>query len=268
MRTLHSGEFHGTRRARRLDGGLTLAESDYAPGHRLPMHAHEQPFFSLVVRGSFSERLETRARECVPESLVYYGAHEPHAEVFGPDGGTAFNVQLGTEWLADLADRGLNEPERSPSALASDAQWAATQLYLTFLEGASELALEERVVGLLEVLGPKGAGVERAEPDWLGRVRDLVHARYDEVIRVRELADEAGVHPVHLARVFRRRHGCTVAEYQRRLRIQAACRRLAGEESISAIALGTGFSDQAHFSRRFKELTGLTPGHYRTLVAA
>lgn len=108
----------------------------------------------------------------------------------------------------------------------------------------------------------------RREPDWLGRVREILHDRPTEVVRMADLAREADVHPVHLARVFRRHHGCTLAEYQRRLRIRAACARLAGDEPLSVIALSVGFADQAHFTRRFKELVGVPPGKYRRLIAA
>jgi AraC family transcriptional regulator len=51
------------------------------------------------------------------------------------------------------------------------------------------------------------------------------------------------------------------------LRIEHACSALSETgSSLSSIALETGFSDQAHFTRRFKELTGMSPGRYRTLV--
>ena len=36
-----------------------------------------------------------------------------------------------------------------------------------------------------------------------------------------------------------------------------------GGESLTTIALDTGFADQGHFSRWFKEATGMTPGAYR-----
>jgi AraC family transcriptional regulator len=84
---------------------------------------------------------------------------------------------------------------------------------------------------------------------------------------VSDLADEAGVHPVHAARVFRRHHGETITEYVRGLRIEHARRALLeGGRSLSSIAIATGFADQAHFSRRFKQVVGMPPGRYRRLA--
>ncbi len=46
----------------------------------------------------------------------------------------------------------------------------------------------------------------------------------------------------HLARTFRRCHGCTVGDYVRRLRMEFACQRLADSEAFLAqIALEAGF---------------------------
>lgn len=106
------------------------------------------------------------------------------------------------------------------------------------------------------------------EPAWLAATRAEVHARFDQVLRVRELATRAGVHPVHLSRVFKRAYGCTLAEYQRRLRVAYACRVLTTTRTpLASVAFRTGFADQAHFTRRFKEVTGLAPGEYRRRVA-
>jgi AraC family transcriptional regulator len=101
----------------------------------------------------------------------------------------------------------------------------------------------------------------------LDRIREALHERYAEVIRVADLADDAGVHPVHAARVFRRQMGCTIGQYIRQVRIERACADLVDPtRTLTDIALSTGFSDQAHFTRRFKELTGFTPGRYRRVV--
>jgi AraC-like DNA-binding protein len=69
---------------------------------------------------------------------------------------------------------------------------------------------------------------------------------------------------MHLARVFRDRLHTSVGGYVRMLRLQwAAHRIIETDDSIADIALEGGFADQSHFTRRFREHTGLTPGQYR-----
>ena len=67
-----------------------------------------------------------------------------------------------------------------------------------------------------------------------------------------------------LAREFRRRFGCSIGDYVRRLRIEFACRELAiSDVPLYEIAFAAGFSDHSHFARTFKRATGMTPGAYR-----
>jgi AraC family transcriptional regulator len=84
---------------------------------------------------------------------------------------------------------------------------------------------------------------------------------------VRETALAVGVHPVHLARVFRRHLGCSVAGYVRRLRLERAATLLSLERSpISAVAHSCGFADQSHLTRALRRETGLTPATFRRLA--
>jgi AraC-like DNA-binding protein len=47
-------------------------------------------------------------------------------------------------------------------------------------------------------------------------------------------------------------------------RIDAACAMLlAPDQTIASIAVALGFSDEYHFSRRFKQVTGLPPREFR-----
>jgi AraC-like DNA-binding protein len=67
--------------------------------------------------------------------------------------------------------------------------------------------------------------------------------------------------------MFRQIHGCTVGEYVRKLRINAACHDLNDSEiPLAEVALTSGFADQSHFSRVFKRQVGMTPGAFRKLA--
>ena len=87
------------------------------------------------------------------------------------------------------------------------------------------------------------------------------------LLTLETVAEIEGVHVVHLARVFRRFHGCTAGEYLRRLRIERAIEELRStDKALADVAGDAGFSDQSHFSRTFKLSTGMTPGQYRKSV--
>jgi AraC family transcriptional regulator len=76
-----------------------------------------------------------------------------------------------------------------------------------------------------------------------------------------------GVHPVHLAREFRRHFRCTPGEYVRRLRVESAARALSHSDApLAQIGLAAGFSHQAHFCRVFKRHTGMTPSEFRSAL--
>jgi len=79
-----------------------------------------------------------------------------------------------------------------------------------------------------------------------------------------ELAAVAGLSRHHFARVFRAVTGESPVRYVERTRIDYAMLLLAsGNLSLSEVAVAVGFSDQSHFTRRFRAYAGLTPGQFR-----
>ena len=82
-----------------------------------------------------------------------------------------------------------------------------------------------------------------------------------------ELAREAGVHPVHLSRIFRRSVGEGIGDHIHRLRVRTACERLLDPHaSLAEVSFATGFADQSHFTRSFRRITGMTPALFRSVV--
>ncbi|HLM69466.1 MAG TPA: AraC family transcriptional regulator, partial [Longimicrobium sp.] len=123
---------------------------------------------------------------------------------------------------------------------------------------------------MMDALQDDGAapGPPPDAPHWVRRVRDRLHDEREAAPRVRALAEAAGVHPVYLARAFRRAYGVPVTEYARRLRVRAAADRVASTGlPLSRVALEAGFADQAHLTRELRRETGLTPGALRRVAA-
>jgi AraC-like DNA-binding protein len=97
----------------------------------------------------------------------------------------------------------------------------------------------------------------------LTRVMRYVDERLGESISLADLANLAGVSRFHFARQFRVSTGESPMEYRRRMRIERAKRILAQQSAtIAEVAIRLGFADQSHFTRTFRRMVGVSPGHY------
>jgi AraC family transcriptional regulator len=82
------------------------------------------------------------------------------------------------------------------------------------------------------------------------------------------LAAQVGCSPFHLARVFRRARGISLADYRMHLRITMALGRLAqGAHNLAELACDLGFSHHSHFSAAFHRCVGMTPSAARGQLA-
>jgi len=266
---LGRGDFFGSPLQQRRVGDLVLLDSLHAPGSRLPRHSHEHAYFCLNHGGTYTEQYGRRRRVCQPGMLVFHPPGESHSEAHGDVPVASLNVELGGPWLQRFVD--LCRPLDQPAEFRRDEVAAAGFHILRefrMSDPDSGLAIEALTWEVLaESSGREPHASDKSGPPWLREARDLLDARLHEPLTLRAVAKEAGVHPVHLASMFRRFHGCSVGEYRRRRRFQCARRKLADTDlPLGQIALDAGFADQSHLTRTFKRFTGMTPGQYRTFL--
>ena len=244
--------------------GLRITQTVYPPCTRLPRHGHAQAYLCLVAAGGFEERVRRRSATCTPGTVIWNPSSEEHDDTFGAAGGRCWNVEFTDAWgerLAQAADVWTSAGNGEPA-------WLATRIMreLAVSDAASSLALEGLVCALIGELSRTRTN-ERHRPIWVSRARDRLHAEYREPPSVATLARDAGVHRSHFSRAFRRYVGCTVADFVRRRRVEWAAEQLrAGGYRLAELSLSAGFGDQAHFTRVFKHVTGVTPGAYRAAL--
>jgi AraC-like DNA-binding protein len=95
-------------------------------------------------------------------------------------------------------------------------------------------------------------------------ISDAIYGRLGQKLRIRDLAEEAGLSPGHFCRLFKEIYGITPQDYISRLRITFAMTQInATRLPIADIAQECGFQDQNYFSRVFRRLVGMTPVEYR-----
>ena len=262
MNTLSRDEFFGVRVAARQIGGFALSLTRYGDRPAIPWHAHDESYLTFVVSGSYRERLRGEARDCVPRALVLHAAGERHADEFASRTAVCLNLHFDASWLRSLATRG-DSFDRSAILFTPAISSIGARLGREFRrnDALSPIAVEGLLLELFAETARAAVG-ERV-PSWLREARAIVGRRFAGPLVLRELAREVGVHPVHLARAFRRHYGCTVGDLQRELRVELAKQRIRDGAALAAVAAEAGFADQSHLTRTFRIATGVTPAEYR-----
>jgi AraC family transcriptional regulator len=242
--------------------------SRYRPGERHEPHEHEIGNVSLVLSGSLEEQVGSRTEYAGPLSVVVKPAGTRHADRFGADGATLAQIRLDVELTGTMEDGRTS---------IADWRWIhdgrVARAFLRLVRRAHGTDApptndgDSAIVELLATLQEQLRTNDAPAPRWLAIIRECVDETWDSPTPVRLLAREAGVHPVYLAREFRRWFGCSITDRVRRHRVRAAAQLLAGtRDAISTVALTTGFTDQSHLTRVFVAELGTTPGRFRALA--
>lgn len=104
-------------------------------------------------------------------------------------------------------------------------------------------------------------------PKWVKELKELIQDQLDAqyTIDLKKISSELDLNASYLSREFSKYFDeMNFAEYIRTARIQKAISLLSQPEyTLTEIAYLTGFSDQSHFTRMFKSVTGHNPSYYR-----
>jgi AraC family transcriptional regulator len=247
--------------------GFTLFETLYPPSLKQPRHAHASASFSFVLAGSYLENYGRRTHMRRSSTIILHPPQESHAVDFQSEV-RILSVQVDSKRLAYIRDHAAVLDFRA-SCRTETIAWLGRRIHQEFLrmDNVSGLAMEGLVYEIMaEVSRSKVAASKGKFPRWLDKATDFVNDNFFESFALDDVAKIAGVHPVHLARVFREKHGCTIGEYLRHLRVEFACRQISTTDTLlGEIALAAGFADQSHLTKTFKAYFGLNPSEYRKL---
>lgn len=96
------------------------------------------------------------------------------------------------------------------------------------------------------------------------RMKEHIDEHIAGSLSIQELAAACGYSPTHFTRVFKQSFGMPVHQFVMQRRIELARAMLNSDTcSLAEIAIGCGFSSQAHFNSAFKRYEGTTPGNFR-----
>ncbi|KQU86151.1 MULTISPECIES: helix-turn-helix domain-containing protein [Ensifer] len=196
--------------------------------------------------------------------------------VAGPDRVAAFPVigpgetVVGLRFRAGIAASWLRTPlcELTGTVVPLDAFWgaAADELHARMTEAGSAAA---RAAMLAHAVEKRLAAVAAPPADIAACLAELRQRQPMSDNPIRLLAQTTGTSERTLRRRCHEHFGYGAKTLDRILRLQrflATCRSDV-EASLSALALDTGYADQAHLTRETRELTSLSPREIRRQLA-
>jgi AraC-like DNA-binding protein len=145
---------------------------------------------------------------------------------------------------------------------------AIRRAHIALEEPSSALERETRLLHALGCLIVRHA-MDRIPAQRIGSEhRAVQRARYYlethpvENVSLEKLAWEGGLSPFYFCRVFHQHVGLPPHAYQTLVRCRLAKALLAKGVATPQAAIEAGFCDQAHLTRHYKRIYGVTPGRY------
>lgn len=248
----------------KTEGVITGAQTFQEENTAASIHYHESSHVSFMLQGGVLDKRKTWETERVPGELMFFHAGEPHQTIIESFPTKNINLVIEHEFLQNnLATEAMlqSSVDRDPNA-----KFIMLKIYkeLVSEDVFSDCSIKMLLLNLIHI-NPRNES-STARPGWINIVAELTRDKWNESLTLKDLSEAAGVHTITISKHFPRYFSCTFGEYMRRLKIERSLYFLKGSSfSLAEIAAECGFSDQSHFIRTFKQLTGFLPNNYKKL---
>jgi len=117
---------------------------------------------------------------------------------------------------------------------------------------------------VMEVFAGENDTPRAGGPAWLASAKAILDANLELDLNAKTVAHDLGVSYETFRKGFQKQFGVSPGLYRTQRRLEVACRLLEMTTMThQRIAAHLGFSDEFHFSKRFKQVLGVGPREYR-----
>lgn len=235
-------------------------------------HSHPELAIGAVTRGTALMKVQGEKYPVPAGSLVIIGPNTVHS--CNPQGGprSYLMVYFDVNWCLSLQQEllGKSEALQLPENLVvNDPELFSGLLALVkcleepgFALGKSE-QLTQFTGNLLHLKSRLPLQRIPESPHIIDEIKAHLSRSLEENRTLQQLADAVGYNPYYLLRCFKKNVGLTPHEYRLNLRIERAKELLRAGLPPAAVAAETGFVDQSHFHRTFRQFVAATPRQYQ-----
>jgi len=104
----------------------------------------------------------------------------------------------------------------------------------------------------------------KSQEDKIRAATEFIETYYNQPIKVGDIAYEVKLSAGRLCHLFKERTGLAPIEYLTNIRIaQAKKLLLTTDDKLCNLYYEVGYNSQAYFTRKFKEVVGISPAQFR-----
>jgi AraC-like DNA-binding protein len=239
------------------------------------VHTHDTACFALLTRGAI--RIKMRGQEFTARSGDLYAieADEPHAGwPADKTGWTLRTLYVDTAYLRSVVGEAADDKSRLldlHGPIIRDPELASMfyNVHRCSQTQGPSIYREEQYILFTTRLFERHAGNIKAstrsgrEDRAIRLAREFIDHSLNEQVSLTAVANVAGLPPYRLYRAFEKTTGMTPHAYQRQARVRLAISLIRTNRPLGDVAFSTGFADQAHLTRWFRRMMGITPGVYQ-----
>ena len=253
------------------------------------LHCHAEYELIYIAAGQGKEFIGDSVRKYKAGDLVLIGKNLPHlylTEKAMPDENLCSILQFPAE-IFPLDMEAIQEYQMVGRLLDRSAQgmlFKSEHLKKSVLERLKELSCQkgiDRILSLIKLLDTLGRSTniellstlkyhnplsEFIADDPLSKIYSYLINNHRQVLTIEDIASY--VHPSSLCRYFKQKTGKTIIYKLTEIRVEYACKLLSNSNlTIAEIIWRSGFHNQAHFNKSFRQIAGITPTEYRKTIS-
>jgi AraC-like DNA-binding protein len=249
----------------RIDAGFT--------GHAYDPHRHDTYAIGYTLGGVQCFRYRGSDAVSMPGNIIALHPDEVHDGHAGTEAGFRYRMLYVEPRLVQdaLGERWRSLPFVKTPVFTDPHLVACLVAALDDLDRPLDQLLADQVVaalaeGLMRHAGDVAPAPAKLPEHALRQARDYLQDNLSRTVTSEELEKISGLDRYRLARQFRLFFGTSPYRYLVMRRLARARRLIGAGSDLADAAFASGFADQSHLTRHFKQAFGITPGRWARLL--
>lgn len=237
-------------------------------GNGFSPHRHDTYALGLTLHGVQTFRYRGAERFSRPGNVIVLHPDEVHDGAAGTEDGLIYRmVYLPPELISATEEHAGSLPfVADPIVTDAELRRALADILSDLDHEPDDLAVDDAIgrvaTALFRQAGAPRRTVTKVARSAVLKARDFLIEHCDGTVRSQTLEALTGINRYELARQFRLLLGTSPHRFLIMRRLDRAKRLLMVGDGLAGAALESGFADQAHFTRQFRDAFGMTPGKW------